>query len=303
MPELLGLGNAIVDFGVPLCPDNPFYAMLASDKGGFAHTTQEEFSQMLALVGSEAVRSCGGSVANSLHTYAKLGGKCAFAGRTGDDDIGRFFAGELEEYGIGNCLCVAEGEESGCAISWIDKSGEKTVCAKRRAARFVRSDAVNLALEQGAGWLFVEGYWLDGSAAIVEQTVCMAYAAGLKVAFTLADLKIVQEYRERLLRILPYVSVLFGNRREYEVMEIPAGKAPRLMLKTLGKDGVESVYRGQVCRYDAEAVSKTVNTTGAGDAFAGGFLYEYIRHRGIVRAVKTGQQCAAAVVQSAESHL
>lgn len=303
MPELLGLGNAIVDFGAELKPDNPFYAMLAADKGGFAHTTEEEFSRMRALAGPAAVRSCGGSVANSLKTYAKLGGKCAFAGRTGDDDIGRFFARELEEYGIGNCLCVAEGEESGCAISWIDENGEKTVCAKRRAASFVRSDAVKLALEQGAGWLFVEGYWLDGSAAIVEQAVCMAYAAGIKVAFTLADFKIVQEYRERLLRILPYVSVLFGNRREYEVMEIPAGKAPKLMLKTLGKDGVESLYRGQVHRYDAVETGRVVSTTGAGDAFAGGFLYEYIHHRGIVQAVKTGQQCAAAVVQLAGSHL
>lgn len=79
MVKLLGFGNAVVDFSVPLRADNPFYERLRQSRGGYMHTTEEEFEQMLSFVDAAAVTSCGGSVANSLKAYAKLGGVCGFA--------------------------------------------------------------------------------------------------------------------------------------------------------------------------------------------------------------------------------
>lgn len=303
MVKLLGFGNAVVDFSVPLRADNPFYERLRQSRGGYMHTTEEEFAQMLSLVDAAAVKSCGGSVANSLKAYAKLGGDCGFGGKIGGDEAGRFFGEELAAYGIRDQMNVSAEEETGCTVVWVDEDGEKTVCAKRRASKYIRDRHIDLKEVINAGWLFVEGYWLDGNGAVVDMLLRLARVSGVKTAFTLSDPKIVAENRERLLQLMPYVTVLFGNEAEYAAADLPENAQPPLMLKTLGADGAECRSNGNIRRYAALGIEHPVSTTGAGDAFAGGFLYEYLKSRDIDKAVETGQECAAEVVSSEKSHL
>lgn len=303
MVRLLGFGNAVVDFSVPLRVDNPFYERLRQSRGGYMHTTEEEFEQMLSFVDVAAVTSCGGSVANSLKAYAKLGGACGFCGKVGGDDAGRFFAEELAAYGICDQMNVSAEEGTGCTVVWVDEDGEKTVCAKRRASKSIRDQHIDWKQVVKAEWLFVEGYWLDGNGAVVDLLLRLAYASGIKVAFTLSDPKIVEENREHLQQLMPYVTVLFGNNAEYIALDLPEDKFPLLALLTLGAKGVECLTDGCIYHYDALNVGKPVNTTGAGDAFAGGFLYEYLISRDMDKAIETGQKCAAEVVMSEKSHL
>ena len=139
---LLGMGNALVDFAAEVMPDQPFYAEIKQNKGGFFHTSEDEFEAMEQELAKGRIikRSCGGSVANSLKAFAKLGGKAAFVGRIGDDELGAYFAEDLHKFGIRPILNQAMAQRSGCSIVWLDENGEKTICAKRRAAKEFREN-------------------------------------------------------------------------------------------------------------------------------------------------------------------
>ena len=300
---LLGMGNALVDFAAEVMPNLPFDAEIKQNNGGFFHTSEEEFEAMeQELAKSRTIkRSCGGSVANSLKAFAKLGGKARFIGRIGDDELGAYFADGLRESGVEPILSIAKGEKSGCSIVWVDENGEKTICAKRRAAKAFKESLFRWRELPKCDWMLIEAYWLDANAWAVVKVIKAAVAAGVKVAFTLSDPKIVEDFRPRIKTILALADVVFGNEAEFAVLG--RGLKTRLAVKTLGGKGVETCYNGRVVQYAAPKVGKIVSTTGAGDAFAGGFLFEYMQNGNISRAVACGQKCAAEVLQSAESHL
>ena len=131
---LFGFGNAMVDYTVPLTADNPCLEQIKAEKGGFFRTDNATF-ELLAqkLDVSQAV--CGGSVANSLKAFAKLGGEATFFGKIGDDANGALFEQELEAYGIKSSLVKVDGQKSGCSIVFVDQDGEKTATAKRFVRR------------------------------------------------------------------------------------------------------------------------------------------------------------------------
>ena len=125
---LLGIGNALVEF-VAKMPQNLLgNVKIVRNKGGFFHTTEAEFEVMEQKLAEcdEVKCSGGGSVANSLKAFAKLGGKAMFVGRIGDDELGAYFAEGLQKFGICPILDKAKAQKSGCTIVWLDADGEKT---------------------------------------------------------------------------------------------------------------------------------------------------------------------------------
>lgn len=300
---VLGMGNALVDFVAKVTSNLSSNVKITQNKGGFFHTSEEEFESMEQELAKGGIikHSCGGSVANSLKAFVKLGGKAKFIGRIGDDELGAYFANDLQKKGIESLLRIAKAEKSGCSIVWLDEKGEKTICAKRRAAKTFKESMFCWKELPECDWVFVEGYWLDANASLVVKIIKAAVAAGVKVAFTLSDPKIVEEFRPQIKMILSLVDVVFGN--EAEFVALGRGIKTRLAVKTLGDKGVETCYKGQVVQYDAPKVEKVVSTIGAGDAFAGGFLFEYVQNGNIAKAVACGQGCSAVVLQSSESHL
>lgn len=300
---LLGMGNALVDFAAEVMPDQPFYAEIKQNKGGFFHTSEDEFEAMEQELAKGRIikRSCGGSVANSLKAFAKLGGKAAFVGRIGDDELGAYFAEDLHKFGIRPILNQAMAQRSGCSIVWLDENGEKTICAKRRAAKEFRENWLDWKALAESDWLFVEGYWLDVNASLVVKIIKTAVAAGAKVAFTLSDPKMVVEYKPRIKNILPFVDIVFGNEAEFEALG--GCRKIKLAVKTMGENGVETCYKGNIMHYAPLRVERVVSTTGAGDAFAGGFLFRYMQDGNIRGAVSLGQKCAVQVLESQNSHV
>lgn len=299
---MVGLGNALVDYALPLKADNPFLAQIQENKGGFFHTSQDDFLNMLAL--TEGTKfSCGGSTANALKAYAHCGGECAFIGKVGDDARGEAFALSLSERGVRPCLAQNPDLPTGCSVVWVDENGEKTIAAKRLAGGHIQNADIDWVQVISAGWLLAEGYWLDGNNALLRRIVQLAYVAGVKIALSLSDEKIVSERTKTLAMILPYVSILFGNEAEFKALGGFVRHRKMLQLKTRGANGVDVYLNGRIVHYDAPSVQNVVSTTGAGDAFAGGFLFGYLRTFNISKSVALGQNCAASVLQSSKSHL
>lgn len=300
---LFGFGNAMVDYTVPLTADNPFKEQIESERGGFFRTDNAAFEALAQnLDVSQAV--CGGSVANSLKAFAKLGGQATFFGKIGDDANGALFERELEAYGITSALVKVDGQKSGCSIVFVEHDGEKTATAKRFVAARVFDRDIPWIPLISSGWLFAEGYWLDENSAKVEKIIQTAYAAGVKIAFTLSDVKIVEENKVCIERLMPYFSIVFGNKNEFEAYGAfePLIKK-QIWVKTLGEKGIEVISKGRCSFFEAHAVDKVVNTNGAGDALAGGFLYQYLKTASVEAAANQGLMCAAEVVSSPLSHL
>ena len=300
---LFGFGNAMVDYTVPLTADNPCLEQINAEKGGFFRTDNATFDVLAQKLDvSQAV--CGGSVANSLKAFAKLGGKATFFGKIGDDANGALFEQELEAYGIKSSLVKVDGQKSGCSIVFVAQDGEKTATAKRFVAARVFDRDIPWMPLISSDWLFAEGYWLDGNSAKVEKIIQTAYAAGVKIAFTLSDVKIVEENKACIERLMPYFSIVFGNKNEFEAYGAfePLIKK-QIWVKTLGAKGVDVIRKRCRSLFSAYVVDEVVNTNGAGDALAGGFLYQYIKTGSIEAAAKQGLICAAEVVSSPLSHL
>ena len=299
---LVGLGNALVVYALPLKVDNPFFTQIQENKGGFFHTSQDDFLKMVALT-QNAEFFCGGSTANALKAYASCGGKAAFVGKIGADEEGAAFRNSLLDKGVIPCLSVCDELPTGRTIVWVDEDGEKTIAAKRLATARLQNEDIDWNKIIYADWLFAEAYWLDGNTPMLRKILRLAYASGIKIALSLSDKNIVMERQKGLSMILPCVSLLFGNENEFEAMGGFLNQKNMMQVMTKGADGVDVAYHGKIIHYPAVKVETIVSTTGAGDAFAGGFLFGYMRTFNIAKAVEIGQNCAAKILTCASSCL
>lgn len=293
MPEIVGLGNAVVDLTGKTEDFSDILASYLQHKGGFFRATTEEFANITHDISKFSV-CAGGSVCNSLKAIAALGGEAAFIGKIGADELGQIFKTALIEYNVEPALSVSRAEKTACAVVLVDESGEKIICGKMRASKFVTSPDIDFDLIARSKMIFVEGYWLDHMPKLVDEIIAFAVAHQVKIAFTLSDPKIVEEQRGLLARLLPHIDILLGNEHEFAAL---GECAVALQVKTLGKNGVEILHNGIASSYPALKVETIVNTNGAGDAFAGGFLFEILQGKTIEKAVNTGQKCSQNVLE------
>ena len=234
MYDIVALGECLIDFtpsgvsssGVPLYSQNP-----------------------------------GGAPANVLAMLSKLGMHTAFIGKVGDDARGEAFALSLSERGVRPCLAQNPDLPTGCSVVWVDENGEKTIAAKRLAGGHIQNADIDWVQVISADWLLAEGYWLDGNNALLRRIVQLAYVAGVKIALSLSDEKIVSERTKTLAMILPYVSILFGNEAEFKALGGFVRHRKMLQLKTRGANGVDVYLNGRIVHYDAPSVQNVVSTT------------------------------------------
>ena len=293
MFDIVGMGNAIVDLTTKASENQAFMNMAQVNKGGYFHTREDEFEEILHFSkGYEA--NAGGSVANSLKAFAALGGKACFIGKIGMDKFGKLFTDSLRAFDITPGLMIDKDEATGCSVVLVHDDGEKSICAKRRATKIIPYSGINWELVEEARCLFLEGYWLDDNLLTVKKIINKAKEGFVKVAFTLADPLVVEKHRDFFTKYMKSIDVLIGNENEFNALgEIVL---PPLAVKTCGAKGVEVYQSGKWLHFEALKTTKIVNTTGAGDAFAGGFLFAYLNHYDLEKAVHLGQKCSLAVL-------
>lgn len=290
--KILGLGNALVDVLSKLDSDETL-VKIGIQKGAMDMISREQMYVIRKYqANTETTQAPGGANCNTMRAIALLGGQSGFIGKVGDDNLGQFYEEALLKAGVASYLIKTEGPSGACTV-FISPDGERTMGTFLGPAPTISPDEITEDVLRNYDCIHIEGYLIVNEE-LVRETMKKAKRLGLKVALDLANYNIVNAYKGLLEEVIPqYVDILFANASEAEAFTgLPAQEAVKALEKqvhvalvTLGKDGSLIGSEGKFYHVDAEG-GKPVDTTGAGDNFAAGFLY--------------GQSVGASLVQSAQ---
>lgn len=304
--DLLGIGNALVD--VVSQEDDTFLAEHKLDKGGMMLIDPSRADFLYSRMGP-ASESSGGSCGNTMAGFASLGGRGAYIGKVQDDQFGRVFRHDLNAIGVTFRTPAADdGPTTGRCLVIVTPDAQRTMCTYLGAATDLTVDDIDADLVRAAAVTYLEGYLFDppeAKAAFVHAAE-IAHTADRKVAITLSDSFCVDRHRDAFAHLVDsHIDILFANEAEilslYEVdgfdaaLQAVRGKCEIACL-TRSEKGSVIVSGDEVHVVDAEPTKRVVDTTGAGDQFAAGFLFGYTHGRGLAEAGRIGSIAAAEVI-------
>ena len=282
--QVVGIGNAMVDV-LATC-DDAFLAENGIEKGIMQLTDMARGVELYGKVGP-AQEVSGGSCANSIAGVAHLGGRTAYVGKVKDDQLGAIFAHDLRAQGAVYETALAPKDheaETGRCIVLVTPDGERSMNTYLGVTEFLSPDDIDEAMMAEAEWIFLEGYRFDGpeSHQAFAKAIAACKAGGGKVAITLSDPFCIERHREAFATMLrDHVDLLFANRSEvlsmYETEDFDAAlEAAAAEIETVvcteSEHGAHILSGGR--RWHVPAVpTKVVDATGAGDLFAGAFLW------------------------------
>ena len=281
--QLCGLGNAVVDIFLEVSDQE--FASLGFDRGGMRLVEHAEQNTLLARYQKhEPKLVSGGSVANSTIAFSQLGGSAAFIGCVGDDRYGLFYSGEFEELGIdiGNPIIV--NESTGTCVCLITPDAERTMRTCLAVSSHLAARHVDEARIKNSEWLFIEGYVFanpDTGQTAIREAIRIAKQNGTKIAVTCSDAFVAQVFGDALHDALDQTDLFFCNEGEAcavsgattaeEAFKKLKSKVPSVVV-TNGPHGAYIRHAGVEAHVPAFA-TEPKDLTGAGDMFAGSFLY------------------------------
>jgi sugar/nucleoside kinase (ribokinase family) len=309
MPDLYdvaAIGNAIVDVISPC--DDAFLATNALDKGSMMLVDQAQSAALYAKMAA-GVETSGGSAANSIAGLASFGGKGAFMGKVADDWLGEVFRHDMNAIGARFENAPLLGGP-GTAISMINVTpdAQRTMCTFLGASVEFSDGDVEDAVVQGAKIVYLEGYLFDAEAArrAFAKAAGLAHGAGRMIALTLSDAFMVERHRAALLGFTEgQVDLLFANEAEvcslFQTDDFDAAVEqlrPKVKLAAVTRGAAGSVIlsQGERLSVKAEPVEKVVDTTGAGDQYAAGFMFGLSRGRPLPQCGRLASLAAAEVI-------
>jgi sugar/nucleoside kinase (ribokinase family) len=306
--DVLGIGNAIVD--ILARTDDGFLTKQGMAKGSMSLIDETRAAAIYQAMGP-AVEISGGSAANTIVGVADFGARGAFVGKVKSDQLGGVFSHDIRSAKVAfDTKPAVDGPATACSYILVTPDGERTMNTYLGAAQNLHPNDIDTAQIGASSITYLEGYlWdpKDAKDAFVKASSA-AHAAQRRVALTLSDAFCVGRYRSEFLDLMRkrIVDLVFANEAEltslYETNEFDAALAQ--FRKDVGtgvitrsekgcvvvsKDGVEAV--------PAFPVEKVVDTTGAGDLFAAGFLFGLVREFPMKKAAQLGALAAAEVIQ------
>jgi len=303
MAKVLGMGNALVDIITRIENDDVLKGF-GLPKGSMTLVDLDTSNYIHAeTAGLPKSKASGGSAANTIHGLAHLGIETGFVGTVGDDDLGRFFKKDMTVSNIKPIL-FRTMNETGRAIAKISSDSERTFATYLGAAVDLSSDDITHDIFEGYDYFYVEGYLVQDQE-MFEKSLRLATNAGLKVCLDLASYNVVEENIEFFeTMIAKYVDILFGN--EEEIRSISKKKPEdgameiRKMVETvvikMGAQGSFCISGDEVIRVGVRP-SKAIDTTGAGDLYAAGFLYGHSKGLSHEICGKMGSILAGRVIE------
>jgi sugar/nucleoside kinase (ribokinase family) len=306
--DVLCIGNAIVD--VIADADDLFLAEQGLTKGSMRLIDEREAERLYDAMGPARELS-GGSAGNTAAGLAALGCKAGFIGQIADDQLGTIFQHDIESLGV-DFIVPARADVGATARSLIlvTPDAQRTMNTFLGAAQMLDKSDIDAAEVAEAGILYLEGYLWDPPAprAAMEKAIDAARAAGRKVAFTLSDTFCVERHRDGFWQLLRdgRIDILFANEAEAAAMTESddveaaiarlAGLAPVLVV-TRSEKGATAVAGAERADVPAQPIEWLVDTTGAGDLFAAGFLAGQARGKSLEDSLTLGAIAAAEVIQ------
>ena len=306
--EVLGLGNAIVD--VIARTEDDFLHRHGLAKGGMMLIDEQAAHRLYDDMGSATIIS-GGSAANTIVGLASLGIRSAFIGKVKDDDAGQSFAHDIRRSGVHFATpFAADGASTARCLVLVTPDGERTMNTFLGACQNLGPEDVDEALVRASSILYLEGYLWDPPAAkqAFLKAADIAHDAGRQVALTLSDSFCVDRYRDEFLHLIRTrtVDIVFANEHElkslYQTADFNTALAAlrdeeMLGVVTRSSEGCVVVTHDQTIAVPPSPIEKLVDTTGAGDLFAAGFLAGLVRGCDLRDAGRLGGIAAAEVIQ------
>ena len=304
--DVIAIGNAIVDV-VSSCSDE-LIEEFGMAKGGMTLIDEDGARELYDAMGP-AREISGGSAANTLAGLSGMGAQCAFVGQVADDQLGQVFAHDIRAVGIDYDVPPRAGEPSTArCLIFVTPDGQRTMNTFLGASQFLPASALNEEAIGGASILYLEGYLWDPEEprAAMRQAIETAGAAGRKVAFTLSDAFVISRYGDDFRALIAdgLIDILFANEVELAAItgeeEFEAGiakLAPQVetLVVTRSEKGAVALSGGERAEVAAEP-AEVVDTTGAGDLFAAGFLFGLVREESLERSLKRGAIAAAEII-------
>ncbi|MXP44515.1 adenosine kinase [Allopontixanthobacter sediminis] len=305
--DVIAIGNAIVDVMAP-CED-ALIEQLGLNRGGMTLIDTDGARDLYDAMGP-AKEISGGSAANTLAGLAALGAKCAFIGQVADDQLGEVFRHDIRAAGIDFATPVRAGDPptARCLI-FVTPDGERTMNTFLGASQFLPPAALDETAIADAAVLYLEGYLWDPEEprSAMRRAIGVARDAGRKVAFTASESFVIDRHGVDFRKMIKegLIDILFVNESELATLtgeaDFDTGLAQiapdvPVLVATRSAQGAVAIVDGVRAQVAAEPIDKVVDTTGAGDLFAAGFLAGHVRGESLENCLTMGAVAAAEVI-------
>ena len=305
--DVIAIGNAVVDV-IASCEEE-LIDELQLNRGGMTLIDEARADELYEAM-PPAREISGGSAANTLAGLATLGLQCAFIGQVAEDQLGKVFRHDMRATGIDFDTPARDGEPAtGRVLIFVTPDGERTMNTFLGAGQFLPAAALDEDLIASAAILYLEGYLWDPEEPrrAMRRAIEVAREAGRKIAFTASESFVIERHGDDFRAMIDdgVIDILFVNESELATLTgedefeaglaAVAGKVP-VLVATRSEKGAVAIAHGERAEVAAVPVTKVVDTTGAGDQFAAGFLSGYARGEPLSRCLKRGAIAASEVI-------
>ncbi|MGL4313003.1 MAG: adenosine kinase [Sphingomonas sp.] len=306
--DIVAIGNAIVDVLSPC--DDAFITAEGMTKGSMALMFSPADADALYAKMGPGTEASGGSAANTVAGMAALGSKCGFIGQVASDQLGQVFAHDIRATGVHFDTPARPGEPSTArCLIFVTPDGQRTMNTFLGASQFLPAAALDRELIAQAAILYLEGYLWDPEEprAAMREAIAIARSAGRRVAFTLSDIFCIGRHGDDFRALIAdgLIDILFANENElhalaqvddFEAAVAKVAAAVPTLVVTRSEKGAIAIANGERAQVNAEPIDKVVDTTGAGDLFAAGFLHGQAQGWGLEKSLRLGAVCAAEII-------
>ena len=307
MKKIIGLGSPIIDEIAFV--DDVFLNTISGSKGGMELLDESGLDSIKSEINQELVQITGGSAGNTIFALARLGTHTSFIGKIGNCPSGDYYKNSLAQYG-GNTQSFKIGNiPNGKCLSLVTPDGERTMRTSLGAAMTLSEDEINASDFQGYDHLHIEGFLIMNKNVLLKA-LDLAQANHLSVSFDLASFEIVKQFKGELVEILKnYVDMVFANEDEAAAFTELAPSQSEESVKVLnelcetavvklGAKGSLIAQDSTIIHSEALPVTEVIDTTGAGDFWAAGFLHGWANNQSIMDAAQLGALMGASVIQN-----
>jgi len=303
MKKVIGIGNALVDLMTEIKNDS-LLAELNLPKGSMQLVDKNVSRNIIEKTKNfQRTIASGGSAANTIHGLARLGIETGFIGKIGKDEMGKYFKADMEKSNIKTYL-LESTSDSGVAVALVSPDGERTFAVHLGAAIELITEDLSPSFFKGYDLLHIEGYLLQNYS-LIETACDMAKKNGLKVSLDLASFNVVEAHRDFLTYISKeFADIIFANEDEAKAM---TGHDPEeavnhiaqwcdVAIVKIGKEGSLIKTGGELFKINSEKAN-VIDTTGAGDLYASGFLFGLLNEISINECGRIGSLLGKHVIE------
>jgi sugar/nucleoside kinase (ribokinase family) len=305
--DVVAIGNAVVDV-IASCEEE-LIEELQLNRGGMTLIDEARADELYEAM-PPAREVSGGSAANTLAGLSTLGLQCGFIGQVADDQLGKVFRHDMRATGIDFDTPAREGEPAtGRVLIFVTPDGERTMNTFLGAGQYLPKEALDEEVIASGSILYLEGYLWDPEEPrrAMRRAIEVAREAGRKIAFTASESFVIDRHGDDFRAMIDagLIDILFVNESELATLtgeedfeagfDSIAGKVPVLVATRSEKGAVAQAY-GERAEVAAVPIEKVVDTTGAGDQFAAGFLSGFAKGEALTRCLKRGAIAAAEVI-------